>query len=532
MIRIIGLMFIFLAFAFITGNAAPDTVLKWTEKNGAVFMYNNDSDLNNGKTDCSDKIIDGPDDLQDLTPVWIGKISELKDGSKLYISVSENARPYVHLFYKDGADYVFIENNEKQELPVKLLLNNDLELRIEACSYAGPQWDGKCAVTAILEAPEKTYTDTVRLKVAPFIMLSAVQRAQRIYVRDYPGKNEKFIRALKDITTQLGVQLKIVPAGNYPAWEIWLQDIMEIGYSRTPGVCNHVVLKSNRGMPLDDMPEKEMLAPGFGWFRIGEYRPGTGGGGGGDGWLDWFGNLEVTPPLPGNPYGRVFYGYNKTTGNSMNPQVVQMLEAQGVQTPLIKIHTGWLLIKHVDEIFNFVPSKGKEGKGFKVLVPDVTLTYELLDKWNKEGKGSLPVLKDLKEKATISTLLENRELKDYNIKLQKEEIEKNIDSMKQAIGIDETDIIRIPALFEKYREYAAALMPNMVNSVHMNGHMLIAEPRGPVENGNDLIQEYVRAKLSKEGIEAHFVDDLPYHLWGGEVHCGTNVAYKPGDAIL
>jgi len=525
-------MFILLAFAFIAGNAAQDIVLKWMEKSGAVFMYNNDSDLNNGKTDCSDKIIGGTGDLQDLTPVWIGKIPRLTEGSKLYISVSENARPYIHLFYKDAADYIFIENNEKQEIPVKLLTGNDLEIRIEACSYAGPQWDGNCSLTAIIEASKHTYTDTLRLKVAPFIMLSAVKPAQQIYVRDFPGKNEKFIQALKDIAAQLGVQLKIVPAGNYPAWEIWLQDIMEIGYSRTPTVCNHVVLKSNRGKPLDDMPEKEMLAPGFGWFKIGEYRPGNGGGKGGDGWLDWFGNLEVTPPLPGYPYGRVFYGYNKATGNSMNPLVVQMLEAQGVQTPLIKIHTGWLMIKHVDEIFNFVPSKGKEGKGFKVLVPDVTITYELLEKWNKEGKGSLPVLKDLRENATISTLLEDRGLRDLNMKLQEEEIEENIDSMKQAIGIDESDIIRIPSLFEKYREYAGALIPNMVNSVHMNGHMLIADPRGPVENGNDLMQEYVRVRLSKEGIEVHFLDDLPYHLWGGEVHCGTNVVYKPGDSPI
>jgi len=72
----------------------------------------------------------------------------------------------------------------------------------------------------------------------------------------------------------------------------------------------------------------------------------------------------------------------------------------------------------------------------------------------------------------ISTLLENRGLRDYNIKLQKEEVEANIISMRQAIGIDETDIIRIPALFKT---------------------------------------------------------DLRYHLLGGEVHCGTNVAYKPGD---
>jgi protein-arginine deiminase len=95
--------------------------------------------------------------------------------------------------------------------------------------------------------------------------------------------------------------------------------------------------------------------------------------------------------------------------------------------------------------------------------------------------------------------------------------------MKSAIGIDESDIIRIPALFEKYEGYAPALMPNMVNAAFMNGHLLMADPRGPIENQKDLVQEYVKGLLSKEGIEVHFLDDLQYHNRGGNVHCATNV---------
>jgi len=56
-----------------------------------------------------------------------------------------------------------------------------------------------------------------------------------------------------------------------------------------------------------------------------------------------------------------------TLGAFPQPQIVSLLEAQGIQSPLIKIHTGWLLIKHVDEIFNFIPVPGVAASS---LVPD------------------------------------------------------------------------------------------------------------------------------------------------------------------
>ena len=508
----------------VDGLADREGRASWTDARGAVFMFNNDSDQGSGRQDCADRKVNGPADLLDLAPVIIGRFPEAADGDRLRVSLSEPARPFVNIFYKNGGDYIFIENEAGQELPARLLRDGDVELRVEANSYAFLGWDGTADITAALEGPDGALEDSVRLKVAPFVMLSAVRKAERIYVRDYPGKNEAFIRSLKDVTSKLGVELKIVGPESYPAREIWLQDIMEIGFSQTPLQGQHVVFKSNRGRPLDDMPEKEMLGPDHGWFKWSGQIPETSTGRGGDSWLDWYGNLEVTPPLPGRPLGRIFYGYNKHTGRSLNPEVAAMLEAQGVQAPLIKIHTGWLLIKHVDEIFNFVPVRG--GKGFKLLVPDAPKTFRLLDQWVSEGKGGLPLLKDLRPNATVSSLAADAELRDFNLKLQQDEIEFSIDEMKTAAGLAEADLIRIPALFVFEGKFAPALMPNMVNSVHLNGHMLMADPRGPADAGKDLIQEYVRGLLGKEGIEAHFVDDLVYHNWGGNVHCGTNVAYS------
>jgi hypothetical protein len=57
------------------------------------------------------------------------------------------------------------------------------------------------------------------------------------------------------------------------------------------------------------------------------------------------------------------------------------------------------------------------GKGFKLLVPDATLTYRLLDGWNAEGKGNLPILKEVTTNETIASLEKKQELRDFNFRL-------------------------------------------------------------------------------------------------------------------
>jgi protein-arginine deiminase len=128
---------------------------------------------------------------------------------------------------------------------------------------------------------------------------------------------------------------------------------------------------------------------------------------------------------------------------------------------------------------------------------------------------------------SVSSLLNDSSQREFNIQLQKDEIEPNIKTIIRETGVTEEHVIRIPVLFEKKYNYAVSLMSNMVNSAYMNGHMLIADPRGPVFKGRDLMQDFVSRLLSKEGIVVHFVDDLAYHRWGGNVHCATNVTYQP-----
>jgi protein-arginine deiminase len=288
-----------------------------------------------------------------------------------------------------------------------------------------------------------------------------------------------------------------------------------------PGQKMNVVLIANRNRSPDRYAKDNLLGPDFGWIRVGTYRDGYGGGRGRNRWLDWYGNLEVTPPLPGYPFGRILYGYNPEGPKeaSLNPEIVGMLEAQGVQSPAIRLDTGWLLIKHADEILSFVPS-GDSEHPYKVLVVDTEAMIALLEKWMSEGYGELTMLDLYSEKVTISSLLKNEILMDFNKTLQIERIEPNINLLKRELGLREEDFIRVPSFFNKY---GVSFVPNMVNSTVLNRHIFIVAPNGPVIDGKDQLEEEMRRLLSGLPLTPHFLDAQIYHRRGGEVHCATNV---------
>jgi len=368
----------------------------------------------------------------------------------------------------------------------------------------------------------ETRSDSVRLKVAPFILLSNLNKGIALYAREFPGRNEAFIKSLSELVPQAGAELVVVPAGEpYNPRCIWLQDTLEIGYSEMPGQKMNVVLKANRGRSLDNYAKDGLLGPDFGWIQVGTFREKYGQGRGGNGWLDWYGNLEVTPPLPEYPHGRIYYGYNPDGPKeaSLNPEIVGMLEAQGIQAPALKLDTGWLLIKHVDEVISFLPS-GDPEHPYKVLVVDTDVMIALLEKWVKDGHAEVPMLDLYSEKATVSSFAKNKDLIELNQSLQRERIEPNIDLLKKELGLKEGDFIRVPSLFDKY---GVSVIPNMVNSTILNGHIFIVAPNGPVIDGKDQLEEEMRKLLSGLPLKPHFIDARQYHKWGGEVHCATNV---------
>lgn len=488
----------------------------WTADRGAIFLNNNDSDEDSGAPDHADAVVNGAADLADLAVLRIRQIPDVPPDSHLEISVDEAARPHVRLFYlAEDASYV----SWAGEGDAEMLRDGDLELRIEASSYADASWPGEARVTVTVTAPEgELGSDSVLLRVAPFLLLSNLDAGRTLYVREFPQRNDVFLMQLEELVPTAGAELEIIPAGEpYPESNIWLQDAMEVGYSEMPGQRMSVVLKANRGRPFDEVAHDRLLGPDYGWISCGFYRPELRDRERRNGWLDWYGNLEVSPAVPGFPLGRVYYGSNGD--ESLNPEIVAMLDAQRAQAPAVRFDTGWLLIKHVDEILAFVPT-GSAEHPHKVLVPDTALMIELIEGWVAEGKGDLAVLQPYEEGATLATLLADEDLVRHNLTLQTDRIDSNVEILQREFGVRAEDIIRVPAMVTAE---GTSLFPNMVNSVVLNGHFLVSDPHGPEVEGRDLLQEYVRDLLADLPLEVHFLDDRVYHAWSGNTHCATNV---------
>lgn len=496
----------------------------WTEECGAIFLNNCDSDQNTGRTDWSDEVVNGEEDLKDLAPIKIKKIKNLPQESLVSVSVDETSLKRINLFLKnEDENFELIDLEKKGNIKAAQLKKQDLELRLESNSFADADWNGKTYLKISVELPNSVIKEqTICLKAAPFILLSNLQKGKTLYVRAYPGRNDVFIGQLKEIVPKAEAELFILQGeGSYPAHEIWFQDAMEIGYTEMPGRKMNVVLQANRGRALDEFPFNELLGPDYGCIRVGNYREAYARGRGGNGWLDWYGNLEVTPPLPEFPFGRIVYGFNPDgpADASLNPEIVSMLEAQQIQSPAVRLDTGWLTIKHVDEMVSFLPPKNPE-RPFCVMVVSPEAMINLLEKWKAEGYGEAQVLKRFYPGTTVSGILENEKLIKHNIYLQQERIEPNIMLIKNELKLKEDDIIRIPALFT---EDGRALFPNMVNSAHLNDYLLISDPDGPVINGSDLLKEEMKKLLAGVPIQPVFLDDTQYHKWSGNVHCATNI---------
>lgn len=500
---------------------------KWTSSLGAVFLNNNDSDQDTGRPDYADAIVNGDEDLEDLAPLRLRQIEALTGTELVTLTVDEQSQGRVRIFLYDGRYFPTVDLYSQGNIPAEALKDQDLEFYLEASQYADARWSGQTTVTVDVEG---VGSDSVELKVAPWIMTPHTLEGEVVYVREFPGRNEAFLEALREIVPAAGAELVVIPGGEpYSPHNIWLQDTLEIGYQQLPGAEPFsVVMKANRNKPLDNFAKDQLLGPDYGWHQQGEFRPEYGSGAGATGyeWLDWYGNLEVTPPLPGFPMGRIIYGGDgfEDPVKKLNPQITAMLEAQGVQGPPVRFDVGWLLIKHIDEMISFLPT-GNPVDPYRVLVPDTTVALDLLAELEAGGKGNLPLLEIYRDAASVSSLLGDADLVALNRKVQKERIEPNIDKLKAEFGLEEKHLIRVPYLKTAAKE---AIIPNMVNSLVLNGHVVAPDPHGPEVDGVDQFARYFRdAVEGSTDLQVHYVDDRQYHKWSGNVHCGTNAKRKP-----
>lgn len=448
---------------------------------GAYFIANVDDDNKDGMRDCDDSSVNSGGDTEDLARIRIQLDPQtLGRTSKVSVTV-KNGKNLINLFERTkgiGNGWQFLASDVSQ-------VKAEIELGIEAKHFAGVDgWDG--LVTIEVEAKDGSGyslgTDSVQLKVAPWIMLPNSARTAKIFVSQGRYSSAKYL--LQNLKELGSTPVHAYQTGMWQ--EMWMQDTMEIGYTEMPGMEKpmYAVLRADRcGQGSCDRFAHSLLGQDFGFFTV--KRVGVQGHGA---WDDWFGNLEVSHPVPEWPLGRIYFGTN------LNRGLATFLYAQQVQKPF-EIDPTWLMIKHVDEVMNFVP--GPSGEARLVVVSP-------------------------RRAARIA----GKNLNAYNAGVQAK-VDEAVKTAVQALGLEESQIVELPLFFS---HGGVNQWSNPVNSIHVNGKVALGNTMGHAGQ-NELKSTAYGRDIEKQfralSLAPVWVNDIAYQPNHGNVHCATNTLKVP-----
>jgi protein-arginine deiminase len=399
---------------------------------------------------------------------------------------------------------------------------------VEAADFPAPDRPPTIEVKITFETQEgrPLHEETLQCRVAPFQLSCCLDPAKEVQVVR-TKETEPFVRHLESLVKAAAAELEIIDDAAIPEHDIWIQDAVEIGFATDGKRMMHVALHGNRGRELDTVFAKKMLGRNFGVLRKGDYR-GTAAQ-----WIDWYGNLEVSPLVKakGRDFknGRIYAG---TQGErAMHPEVVKFLEAQDAQGPVLWLDTSWLVIGHVDETVSWVPSKA--GTPFRMLIPSPRLAVEILRQAEQNSPGGI-LNRGTKREGDKSGEFERpvaEALKDKVLMEAQEFVQGKIDAVRrtlqEGLGVDDADVIEIPVLFNSDDKWFPgryfAETANMVNGLLVGNVYIVPDPHGPLVDGQDVLLWAVKDRLEPLGCQVVTLDCFyPYHRWGGEIHCGTN----------
>ncbi len=369
-------------------------------------------------------------------------------------------------------------------------------------------------------------TATVNLWSSPLITNHHLQPVERAWIVNVNGggnyNNQAMIQA---IVAEVGDLLTLVPAQQYDG-DVWIQDEFEWATTRSgDGERMDVVIDSIRDRGLDPLPENTLVGPDYIAQTWGMGPKTT---------FDSFGNLEASPPVTVNgkfyPFGRIYYGAGQFEG--IDKVFAQKLIDQEIQEPF-ELDSTWLCVAHVDEFSTFVPDP-TSPKGFRLLLADIPAMYELLD--SLPGNLQISRYGQPYGYQTVAQLRDDNGLRAYNFDIQQDHMTEMRAVFKQELGLDDSDIIEIPSIFEHINNCgAASLVPGSVNLALFNvegqpRHTFVPDPflrpNGAPQADDPAIIDF-RNRMP-ESLTVHFVDNWRvYHLNLGEVHCGTNVQRTP-----
>ena len=482
-----------------------------------VGVANMDDDDENGDPDWDDNGVDGDNDVAALV-LSADLFEDFEDGDILELSLDGDT-DLIRVW--QNSDVILGEDEQVIELDVD---GNEIELGVE---FSGFLTKGTLTVR-LTRAGEVLEEDEIQLVSAPLIMNHHLQWGEEAYALEDDRENAEFVEGFEDALGSDFIGYRMSRYG----YDVWVQDEFEFATLTSPGHRMDVVIdsvRSDNGAGLDDLPEEQWEAPDVAvetWR--GQNRVTS---------QDSFGNLEATPPVTVDgvsyPFGKIYWGLlNDTWG--IAPDLSDLFIEQEIQAPFT-VDITFLCVGHVDEFSTWIPDESSEI-GFKLVVSDTTAAYDFLETLDPNTELTRYAADHGYD--TIGEILNDNALRSLNEEIQEDYIDANLDIFMSETGISEDDIIRIPGIFEEYPgcgQATLALIPGTVNMevFQRDGEkvkLLMPDPflRTNVnDQSSDPFIAYVD-DLLPDSVESYWIDDWDsYHLWMGEVHCGSNTLRTP-----
>jgi protein-arginine deiminase len=526
---------VFVAFAIAGAIAVAACTDPQSKENNAaqsrprsnVLLPNIDDDNGDGIPDVNGAPLPaGTDD--EMLQIRVFPDGKLPQGATVRAEIAEPwtgfARAFIGVASPDGSRFV----PPPIEVKAGEVRKKGIIIGVEAADFPATGRPPTLEVKVMFETREgqPLHEEKIRCRVAPFLLSSCLAPAEQVQVVKTKG-TEPFVRDLGPLVEAAGAALEIVADPSIPEHDIWIQDAVEIGSATDGDRVVHYALHGNRGRELDDVFAKNKLGRDFGVINKGDFR------GRSAQWIDWYGNLEVSPPVKAK--GREFLNGRFYAGTqaerAMHPAVIEFLEAQGAQGPVLWLDTSWLVIGHVDETVSWVPSN--VGAPFRMMIPSPRLAVEILKRAEQAAPGGI-LNRGTKRQGDRPGEFERpvaEALRDKSLLAAQELVQSKIDAVRRTLqdelGVADADVIEIPVLFNSDSRWFPgryfAETVNMVNGLLLGNDYIVPDPRGPLVDGRDILLQAVKDRLEPLGCRVVPLDCFyPYHRGGGEIHCGTN----------
>lgn len=504
---------------------------------------NNDAELARCN-DAEDDVVNGADDLLDMTEVQVLAWEATPDDAVGRFDLGAAEAPFVRAFMeRDGAWTAFDLATQRLS---SAQLRTGVQLMLEAKDIVrdASRWDGLITLTLIVETAETKATDTVVLRVAPvlsFHHLSETVTAYASHVRRFEVFSAPFLADMAEAAALAQVSFEALDEK-----DPWTQDFFETGYMSKPGPdgTQHAIYTAFRSSNLYRSGGKPIREAGrfvFRQFR-GKDRAGlvqydrTRSPPSMDS-ANSFGNFETIPPYSHDgrnyPNGRVLRG--KSASFYPDPSFTQLIDSQGVQ-PAIDVDTSWLTVGHVDETMSFI--RANTPRGWVLLLNDPALAKKMLEDAVAAGHGDARMFVGKSwagEQSTggndaevsIRQVLRNADVMAESAR-SAAEIAEHLLILQRETGITEEEIVRIPYLHQTAGGGSLAYKPATINGMYIgaaigDGVFAAPDPHGPVIAGKDIMKAQMEEALAPFGVQVVWIENWDlYHAEMGEVHCGSN----------